>query len=223
MNTFHPLYYLYNPRWIFRGPSQGDELFIQYNTQTRVWTYPTLDVFCPSNIPVDNRETHMWPFSQPSNDQASLSRQLSVTTNGILRVVQNVRLDWVKSGIKFPENLTGALKWCVSLPNVKRIYLDKYPMHPTAGVAGYLRTGRFRMASGKFGPENLHLAGLPDRITFSLQRPTTDKAPWKSLRDRRVPVVIRDRTFSEEESHETDPLEMFLDESDEIFFRLFFR
>ncbi|KAK1659684.1 hypothetical protein BDP55DRAFT_636671 [Colletotrichum godetiae] len=223
MNIFHPFYYRSNLFRVFRAPPLGDENYMQCNKQTGVWTNPILDVFCLSNIPVDSRETHMWPFSRPSRHQTSLPRQLSVTTNGILRVVQNVRFDWAKSGIKFPEDLSGALEWCLSLPNVKRIDLDKHPMHPTAGVPGYLRTGRFQLASGKFGPENLHLAGLPNRITFSLQRRTTDKAPWKALRERRVPVVIRDRAFSEEQSHETDPLEIFLDESDEICFRLFFR
>ncbi|KAG7042713.1 hypothetical protein JMJ77_0003006 [Colletotrichum scovillei] len=172
------------------------------------------------NIDIETDWTQPWPFAHSSSQQASSGSQPHAAADGILRVIQNVRFDWPCSKITYPEDLYGALEWSLCLPSIKRVYVDKHLRHPTYGVAGYLKTGRYRLGSDKRGPECLHLVGLPDSITYYLQCPMTDKTPLKALRSRKIPVVVRDPSFSDE-SDETVPLELFLDDKDEVCFRLF--
>ncbi|EXF73948.1 hypothetical protein CFIO01_08830 [Colletotrichum fioriniae PJ7] len=166
---------------------------------------------------METKFAQSWPFAQPSGQQVSSRSQPSATANGILQVVQNVRFDWFGSDVTNPEELSGVLEWFLSPPSIKRVYMDKYMTHPSYGMAGYLTSERFRLGSRKHGPEDLHLVGLPDEITSLLQSPTTDKASWKALQSRRIPVVVRHWGFGQENV----PLELFLDEKDEICFRLF--
>ncbi|KAL0780859.1 hypothetical protein CaCOL14_002194 [Colletotrichum acutatum] len=220
LKTFHPLRYR-GERHILAHP-RVEKIVAKLVKEDCVWACPALDVFWIINFDIETGCTQPWPFAQPSGQQASSRSQPSATANGILRVVQNVRFGWLSSRITYPEELSGALEWSLCLPSIKRVYVDKHRTHPSYGVAGYLKTGRYRLGSRKRGPEHLQLVGLPDRITYSLQRPTTDKAPWKALRSRKIPVVVRDRSFGDE-SPETVPLELFLDEKDKICFRLFCR
>ncbi|KAK1457303.1 hypothetical protein CCUS01_01771 [Colletotrichum cuscutae] len=222
LKIFHPLRYRSQPYMLPRVLLFGERMF-GFSKEDCVWACPALDVFWIINDDVEIDFTQPWPCAQQSSDHhASSSSQPSATDDGILRVIQNVRFDWLSSNIPSPGALSGALEWSLSLPSIERVYVDKHLTHPSYGAAGYLKTGHYRLGSRKRGPEYLHLVGLPDWITCHLQRPTTDKAQWKALRSRKIPVVVRDPSFSDG-SDETVPLELFLDEKDEICFRLFCR
>ncbi|KXH33646.1 hypothetical protein CNYM01_07449 [Colletotrichum nymphaeae SA-01] len=222
LKTFHPL--RYRSHALFLDHPHRSELIVKFKKEDCVWACPALDVFQIMNTDIETKCTQPWPFAPPwpftqiSGQQAFSRSQPSATANGILRVVQNVRFDCFGSGITFLEELSGALEWSLSLPSTKRVYIDKHETQPGYGLAGLYRWERFRLDSRKFGPKHLHLVGLPDGITSFLRSPTTDKALWKVLRSRRIPVVIR---LWSSLGGETVPLELFLDEKDEICFRLF--
>lgn len=215
LKTFHPLRYR-SKRRIVACPPLYEKIVVKFKEDC-VWACPAVDIFQIMNVDIETKFTQPWPFAQPSGQQVSSRSQPSATANGILRVVQNVRFDWFGSDVPNPEELSGALEWFLSPPSIKRVYMDKYMTHPSYGMAEYLSSERFRLGSRKHGPEDLHLVGLPDEITSLLQSPTTDKAPWKALQSRRIPVVVRHWGFGQENV----PLELFLDEKDEICFRLF--